>query len=206
MRAIINLSTAKFKKGQERLIKSLKKKTNADIFLYTAEQQVKAPFHSKNNYAFKVYAIEAAIKKGYKTILWLDASLFVIKNLDPLFKIIEEKGYFFQDGGYKNNQWTNQKAKEYFGTDEGDMMAACVIGLNLEDKRTRKFFRLWKKSMKDGQFNGSWDDFRHDQTCASLIAYKLDMPLFKMNSIFEYGLAEKEPSHENILMIADGIC
>lgn len=205
-KAIINLSTKKFRKGQYRLLKSLKGKTNAEIFFYRLESQVGAPSHKDNNYAFKVYTFLKAIKEGFTHILWLDASMFVIKDIEPVFDVIDKEGYFFQNGGWKNSEWTNERAIEYFGTSEGDMMAACVLGLNLENEKTREFFDLWIKSMNEGIFNGDWSNHRHDQTCASILAYKLGMPLYEANSLFEYGKANEDPSTDKIVMKADGIC
>lgn len=205
-KCIINLSTKKFKKGQYRLLKSLKGKTDAEIFFYRLESQVGSPSHVDNNYAFKVYTFAKAIQAGFTHILWLDASMFVLKDLTPIFEIIDKDGYFLQNGGWKNSEWTNERAKEYFNTNEGDMMAACVLGINIENEKSKEFFELWTKSMNDGIFNGDWTNHRHDQTCASILAYKLNMPLHDPHSLFEYGKANEPTSHDKILMVADGIC
>lgn len=205
-KCIINLSTKKFWKGQQRLIQSLKGNTDAEIFTYKLESEVGAPFHNENNYAFKVYAFDKAIKEGFTQILWLDASMYVLKELTPVFNLINDNGYFFQDGGWKNSEWTNEKAINYFGTNEGDMIAACVLGINIENERTKEFFDIWRKSMEDGIFNGDWSNHRHDQTCASIIAYKLNMPLNKANELFQYGKVGEIFENEKLVMIADGIC
>lgn len=206
MRAIVNLSTEKYWPGQIRLAKSLRYKTDATLFLFRSEEEVGAPPHSENPYAFKVYAIEKALEAGYEQILWLDASMYVIKDLDPLFKLIEGIGYYMQDSGWFNNEWTNEKAKEYFGTDDGLMISTGCIGFNFQLPYAKAFFNDWKQSMLDGIFKGSWDNHRQDQTCASIIAHKKGFMIAENNSFFQYGKAEEPPMHENILLIADGIC
>jgi len=204
--AIVNLSTKRFWEGQTRLKERLVGNTEADVFMYTNEAEVGAPLHTDNNYAFKVYAIDHIIDKGYSKILWMDASMLPIKNIDSVFDIIEEQGYFFQFGGWNNNQWTNEKAKEYFGTDNGDMMAACCFGLDFEHDKTVEFWANVKQAMNDGIFHGSWDNHRHDQTVMSILAYKMGMPLHDPNVIFEYAKDGDMPSKESIVLFADGIC
>lgn len=205
-KAIVNLSTKKFWKGQIRLKKRVTGKTKADIFLFREESEVNAPLHTDNNYAFKVYAIDHIREKGYSKILWMDASMLPIKNVDGIFDIIERDGYFFQNGGWKNRDWTNEDAKDYFGTDDGDMMAACCFGLDFDNEKTIEFWNNVKQAMTDGIFNGSWDDHRHDQTVMSLLAYKMEMPLHEANVIFEYAKDGDTPSKDSIVLFADGIC
>lgn len=205
-KAIVNLSTRKFWKGQSRLKQVLKTTTNAEVFFYTNEKQVHAPQHEGNNYAFKVFAVDALVEKGFTHILWVDASMLPIKNIDGVFDVIDRDGYFMQNGGWKNNEWTNEKAKEYFGTDEGDMIAACCYGLNFENEKTIEFWNKVKQAMNDGIFNGSWDNHRHDQTVMSIVAYQMGMKLHEPNSIFEYAKEGDMPSKDSILFFADGIC
>lgn len=205
-RAIVNLSTRKFWPGQSRLKKRLEGNTKADVFTYTNELQVGAPQHSENNYAFKVYAVEKMREKGYSKILWMDASMLPVKNIDVIFDIIEADGYFMQDGGWKNKDWTNERAKEYFGANDGDMIAACCYGLDFDNEKTVEFWGKVKEAMNDGIFNGSWDDHRHDQTVMSILAYKMEMPLHEANSIFEYAKDGDLPSRDSIVAFADGIC
>lgn len=205
-KAIVNLSTKKFWKGQVRLRQRLTGLTDADTFFFMKESEVGSPLQTENNYAFKVYAIDKIREKGYTQILWVDASMLPIKNIDSVFEIIEQDGYFFQNGGWKNKDWTNEHAKVYFGTDDGDMMAACCFGLDFENENTVEFWNNVKQAMNDGIFNGSWEDHRHDQTVMSILAYKMDMPLHEPNSIFEYAKDGDTPSKESIVLYADGIC
>lgn len=201
-RAIVNVSTKKYWNGQMRLIASLKDKTDATILSWQSEDEVGAEPHEVNNYAFKPMAIVKAYEMGYRQILWLDASMDAIKDLSPLFEVIERDGYFFQWSGWFNNQWTNGHAKDYFGTDEGIMISSGVLGLDLTNPIAYQFMDKWTQAMRDGIFNGSWDNHRHDQTAASLIAYKMGLKIHDEKEYFAYG---KQTDNENVLILADGI-
>jgi hypothetical protein len=154
---------------------------NSQISTYTTRiDDFHSPKHNDNPYAFKIYAIEEALKRGYSKILWLDASIVAKKLIDPIWEWIEEKGFFFEEAGHLVGQWCNDRTLEYFKTTREEamlmpMFSAGFTGLNFNHEKTVRFFELWKQSMLDGQFIGSWSDHRHDMTCASIIAYKLEM-------------------------------
>lgn len=204
-RCIVNVSTDKYRRGQNRLHDSLQGRTNATILLFDSEESVGAEPHEVNNYSFKPMAMIKAYEKGHRQVLWLDASMLVIKDLEPIFASIEKDGYFFQDSGWSNKRWTTFKAREYFGTDEGPMLSSGVLGLDLDSEIGYKFFDLWTQAMRDGMFNGDWEVYRHDQSCASLIAYKLGMKLQTANTFFVYGTEGNEFILDETILLADGI-
>lgn len=203
--AIINVSTKKFWPGQKRLISTLQGKTTADLLMYQHEHEVGAPLHRNNSHGFKTAAMMKAKYAGYDLILWLDASMYVIKDLSPIFDQVERDGYFFQDSGWENERWTNESQRKYFGTNKGEMISSGVVGINVNHPEGMKFLELWHKAMLDGMFNGSLQDSRQDQTCASLIIYKMGLKITENNEIWSYGKAD-EVYRDNILLVADGIC
>lgn len=205
-RAIVNVSTQKYRRGQNRLHESLQGKTDAKLLFYNSEEAVNAKPHAEMNYSFKPMAMIKAYKEGYRQILWLDASMRAIKSLEPIFKIIEKDGYFFQDSGWPNSRWTNDAALEYFGTNEGEMLSSGVLGLDLDSEIGYKFFDHWTQAMRDGIFNGDWHNHRHDQTAASLIAFKLGMKLQPGNTFFVYGKETEPTISEQTVLLADGVC
>lgn len=205
MRAIVNLSTLKYKKGQERLIQTLEGKSNADLLMFMGEKSVGAPLHTDNNYAFKVYAIEMARNSGYTSVLWLDASMYVIRDLEPIFKIIEKDGYFFQDSGWTNERWTNKRTTDYFGTNAGKQFSSGVLGLDFTNAIAVTFFELWKQAMLDGQFHGSHTDHRHDQAAGSIIAHQMKLKIRKEGSVFIYQNPQVPSVNTNELIYANGI-
>lgn len=195
-------SVPKYYNGQQRLKSSLEK-YNEPYKLYTQEYEIGSPLHKENMYAFKPYTMKKLRDEGYTHVLWLDASMELISSLDSIFSEIEKEGYFFQDSGWLNNRWTTKKAKEYFGTDEGEMISSGVLGINFNSEIGNEFFNQWLKASDDGMFNGEYKDFRHDQSIASLIAYKLNMKITPNNTWWNYG---KVPLHDKICVLADGIC
>lgn len=204
-RAIVNVSTLKYTKGQYRLKESLEDRTDASIHFFQSESQVNAPSHSANKYAFKPCAIDLMKRMGYESVLWLDASMLVIKDIDPIFKHVEKRGYFAQDSGWMNDRWTTPEQKEYFGTDEGKMVSSGVLGLSFNSHIAIEFQKRWHKAMEKGMFHFNHDVSRQDQSCASLIIEQLKMDITPNETYWKYGTPEQDYP-ENILMIANGIC
>lgn len=203
-RAIVNVSNRKYWRGQDRLVETLKGKTDTQVLAYRFESEVGAKKHSESMYGFKPLAIEKAYNLGYRQILWLDASMYVLRDLDPIFKQIEQDGYYFQNSGWLNDRWTTPEAEEYFGTNKGKMISSGVLGLDLNNKDASDFLYLWLLAMKDGMFNGSHDNYRHDQSAASLIIENMGLKITENNTHWTYGSPEQEYP-ENILIIAHGI-
>lgn len=200
-RTVINLATNRYWPGQQRLVKSIGDSYN--ILAWKHEHEVSAKLHYENNYSFKPLCFKAAYDSGYRKLLWLDASMNVIKDLKPIFDIIDEDGYFFQDSGWLNNRWTNYKAYNYFGTKEGRMLSSGVLGLDLSSDIGLLFLDEWVKSMP--YFNGDWSDHRHDQTCASLIAHKMNLKLQDGNTFMVYGKIDEPTISDKTCLLADGI-
>ena len=44
-------------------------------------------------YAFKIYALEEAIKRGYRYVMWLDTTMMVIRPMQPLWDHIAKVGW-----------------------------------------------------------------------------------------------------------------
>mgnify|MGYP006276783461 CR=1 FL=1 len=179
--AIVNLSTPKYEKGRVRLFNSLQNGIfDGDVITFVSEEQVGAPKHTDNPYAFKIYAIEKAREMGYTSILWLDASCYAIKNVQPIFDYLHKHGIFMENSGHWTSTWSNDGSLAYFGiTREEAMIIPMVhggfVGFDFTQKVSQEFFEKWKQSMLDGIFKGSWKDHRHDMTCASIIGYQMGL-------------------------------
>jgi len=205
MRAVINVSTRKYHNGLYRLRQTIQDNSPQTIFLYfTREYQIGAPFHTNSMYAFKPYAFREAMEQGFTTVLWLDASMYVRKDLTPIFEQIERDGYYGQDSGWENSRWTTPEQKEYFGTDKGKMISSGVIGLDLTNPIGIEFLNRWIKASDDGMFNGSHDVTRHDQTSASLIIEQMGLKITPNETHWMYG-NPSDNFKENILIVANGI-
>lgn len=226
-KVIINVSTGKYKNGADRLKSTLLEYFDGDLLLFTDESQINSPTHQENPYAFKTYAFQYALNLGYKKILWLDASIYAIKDITPVWDIIERDGYIMQDAGWLCGQWSNDKSLEYFGLtrDEAMLMPmygnAGLLGLDLDKELPKIFFERWHKASQDGIFKGSWNNdlktesddvrclgHRHDMSTGSIIANLLGMNLNYIRSyeIMQYASAPIETTlNESICLKAYGI-
>lgn len=138
------------------------------------------PPHYEVPYAFKLHTIQEARDAGHEQVLWLDASAWAVKSPLAVLEKIQQQGHYFWWSGHWCDRWCNDKCLSYFGVTREQahsipMLYALVIGLDFRNPRSCLFFDRWKKSLDDGIFQGSWEDHRHDQSCASLIAAELGM-------------------------------
>jgi hypothetical protein len=187
-RCIVNLVTNDhYKPGQNRLKSSVK---GIDVITFQSEYQVGAPLHDENNYAFKIYAIEECYKRGYEQILWLDASVYSVGDPAPVFDWLTDKGIFMEEAGHYAGSWCNDRALKYFGITREQamsmpMFAAGYVGFDFRNPVSIEFFAEWKEAMKNGIFNGSWSDHRHDMVAGSIIANKRGLlPLYSSGGHF----------------------
>jgi|SRR6185369_3847931 len=154
-----------------------------------------SPTHAENPYAFKPYAIEEADRAGAGLVLWMDSSVVVLKDLEPLWQLIESQGYWFsRNYAYNNGQFCNDEALAIMGItreqafDVPQVVASC-FGLDLRQKIAQDFLKRWKLLAEAGAFKGDRGDLsgcgdmtkfvghRNDQSCAAQVAYELGMVL-----------------------------
>jgi len=208
---IINLATAHHIKGQQRLQRSIQQfSPNIPFLSWTNEAQIQAPPHRSNPYAFKVYAFYKAIAAGYDTIFWMDASCYLIKDVNPLFEMIDKEGYWMEDAAHVVGRWLNAPARQYFKIPDEELnsmvmfMAGC-FGLSGFNQTAMIFLDEWRITMEAGMFKGEWSDHRHDMSCGSIVANKLGMNL-QPNAFYTRYAAPETPVDENVLIKLQGIC
>ena len=184
-KCVINLSStnAWYPKGQQRLANHLKEHfRDGDVLLYDSESQVNAPLHENNPYAFKPYCFYDAMSKGYDLILWVDASVWTQRDIEPIFNMMKEKGHFLVESGHFAGRWTNDNCLNYFNKSKNiindiPLFITGLFGLNMNHGICKLFLERWKHAADHGAFIGSWDNHRHDQTCGSIIAFDLGMEI-----------------------------
>lgn len=184
-RCIVNFATAQYQPGQMRLAASV---PGEDILLFNEKDGF--PRHEDNPYAFKIYAIEEAVRQGYEQVLFFDASVYAVKPLQPVWDYLTEKGIFMEEAGHYAGSWCNDRGLEYFGITRDEamkmpMFSAGYMGLDFRNPISREFFAEWKESMLNGIFKGSWKDHRHDMAAGSIIANKHGLlPLYSKGGTF----------------------
>jgi len=223
MNAIVNLSTPKYYRAQNRLKKSLENYGDINWAFFKSEHEVGAPLHADNPYAFKVYALELMCNMRSDTVLWLDSSCYAVADPAPIFNIIETKGYFMEEAGHVAGKWANDNCLSYFNLTRDEAMeipmySAGFTGLNFNSYIGNEFFKHWKQAMIDGAFKGAWtnknnsesqdprcEGHRHDMVCASIIAHKLGMTFEKGGSYFQYAAPSDPVAHDKIIFKLQGI-
>lgn len=162
--------------------------------------------------AFKPFCFAVAQAQGYRLALWLDAGIRITASLDPLFESIQRRGYLFFPERHSVGEYCKDDALEPLGITREESFAipscwSAVVGLDFESPKAVEFLRQWKDRAVDGvTFPGpKWSGVhgwprtasqdprvkghRHDQTAASVIAYRLGMREWESRELFDRCLA-----------------
>ena len=235
-RCVINFARGGwYENGQERLRSSLiQTKFSGETLFVRDEAKIGAPPHQVCPYGFKPYLLRHAYNEGYQSVLWCDASVWAIKSIEPMFEHIEREGHLL----FVNTctgEWTSDACLNAFGVSREaamniTMLMGICMGFNLANPVTRQFLRDWIAKAQDGvSFPGSWTNkhqevskdprvkgHRHDQSVASLLAWKLGLRLIVPHeTFFEYYRSPSSPDgryngdlsnvRPTTLMIAQGM-
>jgi hypothetical protein len=216
---IINLSTGRFIRGQQRLIESLND-FDGEVLTWVSESQINSPLHKDNPYAFKIYAFEEALRQGFKRVLWVDASIYAAKPLETLWDSLD-KGYMIQHAGHWTGTWSNDRTLNYFDVTRDEAMKMPMfhggfIALDFDNIIARDLYDLWAEAMLNGMFKGEWtntnktesqdtrcEGHRHDMTSLSIIANQMNLE--SSEPLLAYvGDSYNEPPDSSV-MYAEGI-
>lgn len=211
--------------GLARLGESLRNNFDGDFLGFIGEGTVGVKPHLEDNYAFKIRCTEIAAQ-NYTQILWLDASCFAIKNVQPIFEEMAETGFIFQDSGHSVGTWTNDRTLKYFGVSRDEAMNlrlmgnAGFLGIDLSHKTAKQFLKKYSAAMEAGLFNGKWtndehteseDDrckgHRHDISVASLILHQLGVldQMKRGDEWLQYAGPYDATANETIIIKARGL-
>jgi hypothetical protein len=200
-RMIVNVATDHHVRAQDRLVRSFK--GMCPMVAMTALPEG-CPEHSRVPYAFKAYALKEVADTGaVDTVLWLDASIIPgPAPLDLLWQRIEHFGYWISRNGFRNSEWTANSAYQYLGVtreqnENIEHVVAGAMGFDLRHEIARKFLAEYYRLATNGAFCGPWRggkgvQHRHDQTAASVIAWKLGMELTNPPEWFAYKGGEMD--------------
>lgn len=224
MRILVNAGVNHwYPKGSERLRKSIcETSPSVETLIYSGFPN--DVFVKSNPYNIKASAIFEAAKRiigGFKeSFLWADCSVWAIKDISPIFDIIERDGYYLLSSGYNAAQTCSDKCLDYFGItrDEAENIpdsSTMVFGLDLNTKIGEDFFIKFIRASYDGVFNGSREHdnqsqdprflfHRQDQSAATCIAHKLGM---KLHSFGEHVAYDQDgvTQPESVVMLARGM-
>ena len=185
-----------------------------------------SPTHEDVPYGFKIWAIKRAVEMEVPTVLWLDSSIVPLRPLSLLWELIEKQGYWFSENlpqgrldlpCWNCGQWTCDSALSPLGiTREAAFTIPHVIGtafgLDFNHQIARDFFDDYLRlAIERTAFQGPWDNrdgsasaeprvlgHRHDQTVASVLAWRRGMKLTRPPAWIVDG---HQPTGETILSI-----
>jgi hypothetical protein len=143
-----------------------------------------------DQYAFKVYSLLEAYNKGCRVLLWLDSSIYLVKDLMPVFDYISDNGLFFFRTGYPLSATATDKMLDYAAEKREDLVevpefATGCVGISMDHPRGMEFLRQWTRYMQMGLFGGNrvrdkadsshplFMFSREDQSAASMILHKM---------------------------------
>jgi hypothetical protein len=177
-RCVVNVATTPYWNGQQR--QAIGMECQVCDVMYWKNEPPGTPLHYENPYAFKIYAIEEARAKGYEQVLWLDASVYPVKDITPVWDWLTEKGIFMEEAGHYVGQWCNQQTLDYFRETREQamkmpMFSAGFVGFDFRRQVSVEFFEKWKAAMLAGMFKGDWTEHRHDMTVGSIIANQMGL-------------------------------
>jgi hypothetical protein len=187
----VNFSNGGYLSGQQDLVSSIKKYSQYDILTFRKFEEIGSPTHTDSPYEFKLYSIKKAKELGYDIVIWVDASMRLIRPIDSLILKVKEHGIYIQQDGWVVGQWANDKALEYFGVSRDEAMkmlntSAGIMILDFTSEISSIFLDELFKCASAGLFRGQWNNknktesqderclgHRHDQSCVELVANKL---------------------------------
>jgi hypothetical protein len=179
------------------------------------------PPHGDAPYAFKYWALQEARKAGYDLAVWCDSSVRFIGPPDLLHGAALPTGFWAVEmvmcrvGG-----WCSDAALEGLGLSRAEanktpMAAATCFSVDMRQPPARELLRKLRKAAKDGLFLGDWTNergqvssdpgvkgHRHDQSCLSVFARQLGLPLDKGAYLFGF---ENAWTRENSVAVAAGM-
>lgn len=153
-------------------------------------------------FAFKVCFFREMQKKGYKRVLWLDASILPWVSLNTIFQMIQEKGFFVQGNSHDVGIYMNEDSAAAFGLslDETYSIPSCsaaILGIDFTNPKTAPLIEAWYLAARHpfGFFSA-----RSDQNALSILLYQFGL-IDEMWSLTTLG--EPRNIRENTLFLMD---
>lgn len=134
-------------------------------------------------YGFKPHAIQKAIDKGYKKVIWFDPSVLPTCSPQVIFDELETNPMLIIKGDAEICNMTNINVIKWFGLTKEELYGTKHIGgtmyaFNFNHAGTLATFNLWKEAEEKGIFgdqnafhSGHWCD----EACMVLAMFKNGM-------------------------------
>lgn len=228
MRAVVNVATGAYVKGQDRLIEEVSRQ-GFEYVHWRDKLPGGCPTHREIPYAFKAFALKQAIEEGYTTLLWADASILPVGPLSSLFERIEQNGYWIGNNGWTNYEWTGDSAyldlfPEYDSAPAINRkikhVVAGAFGVYIKHQTGLAIFEeYYRLAATTKAFCGPWTNgaetadgrtapcgppdvrgHRHDQTALSVIAWRMGCQLTNSPDVLSYSGGQTDKT----ILVMDG--
>lgn len=140
-------------------------------------------FDISQPYTIKLAAIKEVIKRGYKYVIWLDSSVFALRNPNHIMDIVVKEGSYFVKTGFNMAQCsadTDLQFAEWTRDFAESVSEVCggIFGINLLCSKTEALLDNYFKAKDHGVFatprthsNMSNDDrFLHARQCQTALS------------------------------------
>lgn len=191
-----------YPRGVDRLRASLAETNPGLAAILFRDSETHARMHARAAYSFKFDAIEAARAAGFDSVLWLDASVWAVSDLSPVFELLESRGVYLVEDGWRFGQWCSDAALGVFSSVcpgglsrdralEIPNLWACMLGVCPGSPAGSAFLReVWGFiDARPGVFNGPANNtdgsassdprvlgHRYDQTVCEFVSWRLGLP------------------------------
>lgn len=158
-RCVINVATGRYVAGQNRLKAMLG--PQHDFMGWADRLPEGSPSHQSYPYAFKAFALKAAVDAGHDVILWADACIRPHRSLDPLWERIESDGAWISRNGWVNGQWCADPFYLHAGvtrTENWEIphVVATTFGLDLRTETGRAIYEEYLRLSQTPAIQGPW--------------------------------------------------
>jgi hypothetical protein len=186
--------------GSRRLERSLNFHGFAgNTLIFDGYYPANSPTHEQYCYAFKIFAIEEAIRQGAKILLWLDSSFWCVKTPHHIFDIIIDKGVFGFRTGYNLAQTCSDAALAWAGITRDfaetlPEIASGAVGLHLDNPTAKAAYGHWKEGMECGLFQNSRTHDPNDSTDPRFTHARQDQSIWSL-ACHKAGIAPNDTDY-----------
>jgi hypothetical protein len=165
---LLSFATPAFYRSQSRLSVSARSHGIDEVFEYRQKDIKRTPFYCQNRrilnqrrgagyWLWKPYFLIETLKRvpNDSIIVYSDAAIEIVGDLDPLFPICEQTGgiVLFSNAGHLNRTWTKRDCFVLMGHDTEDYWN----GQNIQAS-----FHLWKRTERNFAFLQQWLSYCRD--------------------------------------------
>ena len=200
---LVSLATNSYwyPKGMERLQASVRiHAPEVATAFYMGEDSVGAPRQDDASHAFKKFAIARAMRQNpdAQHFVWIDVSMWLVRDLEPLYRRLLTPGWFAASSGTDIGTWTMDHCFDEMNVKRDDyaartMLASGFFALSLGvpecEAVLADLFATSNRAFhgpKWGDPNAAVKGHRHDQSVLSILWHKHGLSVEQEHPLWVY--------------------